>query len=366
MGSQESKLENSDRRVPREGSSKIWRKKHSGSSRSVNTQESASSQQPDPSRSRIPNAAVPEAKIASICAPTAAPISAAVAVATAPVVAAKSDCGICVIDYGGASAEGSSGHENEDRWLVLDHAPGAAAFHLFIVIDGHGGELAADYVKADLPNRLNALYANGGFSDDKQLQNAFDQLDTEFCEEATKKKNTSGACVTVVILYKNAASQPELLVLNVGDCRVIVSEQEGDSAVAITTDHTASQMSEKRRIEENGGYVMHGRVIGVMEPSRSVGDIDMKAEAMEGAVVATPEVFRRPVKIGQTTIVLATDGVWSVLENDEVMAIAKREINKKDADQNDDGSAQAAAHAIIEESINKDSNDDITAIVLTV
>lgn len=276
------------------------------------------------------------------------------------------DCEICVLDHGGASAEGSSGHENEDRLFMLVRAPGAAAFHLFIVMDGHGGELAADYVKKHLPDRLDALYAEGGFGDDKRLQAVLEQLDEDFCEQAIKEKNTSGACVTVAILYKNEVSQSELLVLNTGDCRVIVSEQADDSAEAITTDHTASLESEKKRIENNGGYVMHGRVVGVMEPSRSVGDTDMKSDGMKGAVVATPEVFRRPVKIGQTTIVLATDGVWSVLQNDEVMAIAKREINRKDANQNDDGSAQAAAHAIIEESINKDSNDDITVIVVTV
>lgn len=275
--------------------------------------------------------------------------------------------GIDVHAYGAATVEGRTGHKNEDRFVM---AVGRPNFHAFAVMDGHGGSKAADFIKKRLMLILDAAFQTAGRGRlvVKRLEQAIEDLDREFCRLAKRENDTSGACLLVTILYTNEAMQPQLLVLNTGDCRVILSETnesnngstQADNVVAITKDHCAANSSEKLRIVRRGGSFTHGRVAGVMEPTRSLGDIDMKTKDMRGWIIATPEVYERGL-VGQTTLVLATDGVWSVLENVQVMQIALEQLGNASSENCE---AEAAAQAIVQAAQRAGSLDDITAIVV--
>ena len=65
---------------------------------------------------------------------------------------------------------------------------------------------------------------------------------------------------------------------NSGDSRAIVGLREGSSikGLQLSEDHKPDNIEEKQRIEKAGGFVEEGRVKGVLNLSRSLGDLEYK------------------------------------------------------------------------------------------
>lgn len=278
---------------------------------------------------------------------------------------------IRLLDVGYASVVGSQDHENEDRLLLHSNAD----FHLFSVMDGHGGELAGKFVVQRLFSRLEAIYSpTSGFDDDEKLVNVMHELDDEFCAYARRQQDLSGVCVLAVLLFHDPATDsPQKIVLNLGDCRVILREAPeqqhshdvlGARVIPLSTDHCASNPGEKMRIVQNGGYVRYGRVAGLLEPSRSIGDTDMKEPEMKNWVLSTPDVRRSDLAVGRSLLILATDGVWSALTNDRAMTVALDAMRAKR--RKGVGAAESAVRAVVEAARGRGSIDDITVIVVVV
>ncbi|KFG62343.1 protein phosphatase 2C domain-containing protein [Toxoplasma gondii RUB] len=88
-------------------------------------------------------------------------------------------------------------------------------------------------------------------------------------------------------------------------------------------EHRCHNPRELARVQRAGGSIFAGRVGGVLEPSRSVGDFDVKDAQPPGVLIATPEVCR--VKVRKPTLVLlGTDGVWDMLCSADVLACVKK------------------------------------------
>lgn len=66
----------------------------------------------------------------------------------------------------------------------------------------------------------------------------------------------------------------------------------------LKTVHDASNPAEVNRFLTMGGFMSAtGRFQGVLEPSRTVGDVDVKADAPKGAIASYPEVFMMPYRV---------------------------------------------------------------------
>lgn len=264
------------------------------------------------------------------------------------------------VSLGLSTSEGLMGHANEDRMVVEQNE----FFHLFAVLDGHGGEWVADFVKAKLFPVVARCYDHG--FNQKELADAIDALDAEVQAKATQIQDYSGACMVCVLLFVDEATgAPQTLTLNVGDCRAIMHEARGKGKkdnkgmgpngklYALSEDHCEENAKETARVLASGAYIEYGRLGGVLEPFRSIGDIDMKEREMDGWVIATPEIKKTRLLLGRSTLILATDGVWGSLANQKVMAIARK--HTKDP--------QAAADAIVSAARGAGSMDDIAVVV---
>ncbi|TYZ58930.1 hypothetical protein PybrP1_010784 [[Pythium] brassicae (nom. inval.)] len=264
------------------------------------------------------------------------------------------------LKLGLATEEGLMGHANEDRMIVEQNEH----FHLLAVLDGHGGEWVADYVKAKLFPAIARCY-DCGF-DVRKLADTVDALDQEVQARATQMQDFSGACMVCVLLFVDEVTgAPTALTLNVGDCRALLHEAraKGKKAnkgvgpngrlFALSEDHCEANAKESARVLASGGYIEYGRIGGVLEPFRSIGDIDMKEREMAGWVIATPEIKKTPLALGRSTLVLATDGVWGSLVNQKAMAIARKHP----------GNPQAAADALVAAARAAGSMDDIAVVV---
>ena len=136
----------------------------------------------------------------------------------------------------------------------------------------------------------------------------------------------------------------------VGDCRAVVGTREGDGslqALALTTDHKCDLPSEQTRIESYGGYVRPAsfdeenfapaRVYRSQKQpwlgpglciARVLGDFD----GGDCGLIATPEVHSHTVRTGDQFLLIASDGVWEFIDNEEAVVIVERFYNKTEGD----------------------------------
>jgi protein phosphatase 1G len=113
----------------------------------------------------------------------------------------------------------------------------------------------------------------------------------------------------------------QLIVANAGDSRCILSRN--GRAIAMTNDHKPTDQPEYDRIIKAGGFVADGRVNGSLNLSRALGDMEYKKAPGVGpegqAVTAVPEVRGERLQEGDEFLVLACDGIWDVLTNQEAV-----------------------------------------------
>lgn len=74
--------------------------------------------------------------------------------------------------------------------------------------------------------------------------------------------------------------------------------------------------------DQAGGYVIDGRVNGSLNLSRAIGDMEYKQtahlSAAEQAVTANPDVRELQLGPSYEFMILACDGIWDVLSNQQV------------------------------------------------
>ncbi|XP_026438466.1 probable protein phosphatase 2C 1, partial [Papaver somniferum] len=125
----------------------------------------------------------------------------------------------------------------------------------------------------------------------------------------------------------------DLVIANLGDSRAVLgtSSDNGDMmAVQLTTDLKPSVPEEAERITKSNGRVFalenEAHVTRVWLPdqnfpglamTRAFGDFDLK----DYGVIAIPQISHHHLNNNDKFVVLASDGVWDVLSNKEVVSI---------------------------------------------
>uniref|UniRef100_A0A7S2G8M1 protein-serine/threonine phosphatase n=1 Tax=Alexandrium andersonii TaxID=327968 RepID=A0A7S2G8M1_9DINO len=176
------------------------------------------------------------------------------------------------------------------------------------------------------------------------LVNAFHRIDELLLEEEcgeVLRKFSSGrggegpppgpvnpdwvGCTCVVCLVR----AKELIVANAGDSRCVLSR--GRRAVPLSEDHKPNLPTEEERINRAGGIVerrqigpvVQYRVNGNLNLSRSLGDLEYKKNPTLGPaeqmICATPEIQTFPREAEDEFLLVACDGVWDVLTNQEAV-----------------------------------------------
>jgi protein phosphatase PTC1 len=93
-----------------------------------------------------------------------------------------------------------------------------------------------------------------------------------------------------------------LYVANAGDARGVLCRK--GRALRLTYDHKGTDKQEAKRIMDSGGFVMSGRVNGVLAVTRSLGDSSMKE-----FVVGAPYTTETELNEDDELLILACDGV---------------------------------------------------------
>jgi protein phosphatase PTC1 len=95
---------------------------------------------------------------------------------------------------------------------------------------------------------------------------------------------------------------------NAGDARGVLCR--AGKAVRLTYDHKGTDKQEAKRIMDAGGFVMSGRVNGVLAVTRSLGDSSMKE-----FVVGAPYTTETDLSEDDEFMIMACDGVSSLCHN---------------------------------------------------
>jgi len=244
--------------------------------------------------------------------------------------------------YGYASSPGKRASMEDFYETRIDGVDGEIV-GLFGVFDGHGGARAAEYVKQNL---FSNLISHPKFISDTKsaIADAYNHTDSEFLKSENNQNRDAGSTASTAILVGD-----RLLVANVGDSRAVICR--GGNAIAVSRDHKPDQTDERQRIEDAGGFVMWAgtwRVGGVLAVSRAFGD-----RLLKQYVVADPEIQEERVDSSLEFLILASDGLWDVVTNEEAVAIVKPIQEPEDA-----------AKRLMQEAYQRGSGDNITIVVV--
>ncbi|XP_065851477.1 protein phosphatase 2C 56 [Euphorbia lathyris] len=262
--------------------------------------------------------------------------------------------------------------------MLMNHKLGCSSAHFFGVYDGHGGAQVADYCskRVHLALAEEIETAKAGLSEnswqdqwENALSNCFKKVDAETGEGGEEiAPETAGSTAVVSVV-----SPSHVIVANCGDSRAVLCR--GKVAMPLSVDHKPDREDEYARIEAAGGKIISwngSRVFGVLAMSRSIGDKYLKPW-----IIPDPEVTFTARAKEDECLILASDGLWDVITDQEACDIARRRIllwHKKNADtlsvennSDDDGvdpAAQAAAEYLSKLALQKGSKDNITVIVV--
>ncbi|KAG6552680.1 hypothetical protein Mapa_005627 [Marchantia paleacea] len=246
------------------------------------------------------------------------------------------------VSYGYSSLRGKRA-SMEDCYSTKISEIDGKTIGLFGVFDGHGGNRAAEYVKEKLFENLmnHPLFVE----DTKQaITETYKQTDLEYLSAEHSQHRDAGSTASTAVLVGE-----RLLVANVGDSRAVICR--GGKAFALSKDHKPNRDDERQRIEEAGGVVMWAgtwRVGGVLAVSRAFGD-----RLLKRYVVAEPEIQEETIRDDVEFLVLASDGLWDVVSNQDAVSMVQAIDNAEDA-----------ATKLTSEAYAKGSADNITCVVV--
>ncbi|XP_052201718.1 probable protein phosphatase 2C 39 isoform X2 [Diospyros lotus] len=247
------------------------------------------------------------------------------------------------VTHGFHLVEGEMGYKMEDYIVAKNKEVNGCELGLYAIFDGHGGRDVAEYLQNHLFERI--LKEPDFFTSPKAaIKRAYRDIDNEISKNIDGSRGSTA--VTAILI-----NGEKLIVANVGDSRAILCRNGAAKAIQITVDHEPQK--EREMVERRGGFVIQmpgdvPRVDGKLAMTRAFGD-----ESLKEHITAEPDTVIEMIDADTEFIILASDGVWKVMSNQEAFDCIKGLSN-----------AQEASKKLVEEALRRESYDDISCIVV--
>eukprot|EP00124_Ichthyophonus_hoferi_P004395 Ihof_evm1s476 gene=Ihof_evmTU1s476 len=233
--------------------------------------------------------------------------------------------------------------EQEDRYSINTTFYNHPDHALLSVYDGHLGERASEFARHYLPmavDRALSRHSNKELLSKKEptwekgkvvvdaltdhflqdtlrqvLHETFLETDQEFLMMANQSQWRDGSTVTTALLARG-----QLVVANAGDSRGVF--YRNGRIIELSRDHKPNRKDEKQRVQDLGGFVRRDntwRVQGILATSRSIGDLNLKKY-----IIPNPEFVSVSLQDSECFFILASDGLWDVMDNHEAGVFANR------------------------------------------
>ncbi|KAL0736727.1 hypothetical protein Bca4012_012937 [Brassica carinata] len=216
------------------------------------------------------------------------------------------------------------------------------------VYDGHGGPEASRFIADNLFPNLKKFASEGGEISEEVIRNAFAESDEDFLNAVKKqwRKNPQmasvGSCCLAGVICNGL-----VYIANAGDSRAVLGRYErgGVRAVQLSVEHNANVESARQELwsmhpNDPSILVMKHRmwrVKGIIQVTKSIGDAYLKraefnrepllpkfrvAEHFTKPILsADPSVTVTLLKPEDEFMILASDGLWEHLSNQEAVDI---------------------------------------------
>ena len=244
------------------------------------------------------------------------------------------------------------------------------------VCDGHGedGHFISEFIKNTLPDELNHLLEklieeekeNLGISneneikDDIELRKKIEKIDKikDIMTDAFKNTNlfaieecaefnleySGSTCVSIFLHTKKAN---KLFISNIGDSRAIIIKKKNDEYFPhqLSRDHKPTEEDEAKRIIENGGEIQqiedeNGNWTGPLRiwqkgengPGLAMTRSFCDVIASTLGVICEPEVFEYKLREEDKVVIVASDGLFEYVTNEEVAKMVGKMIENNDSE----------------------------------
>ncbi|KAK1881320.1 protein phosphatase 1bb isoform X2 [Gymnodraco acuticeps] len=266
--------------------------------------------------------------------------------------------------YGLSSMQGWRVEMEDAHTAAVGLPHGLTDWSFFAVYDGHAGSRVANYCSGHLLEHIlsgGAEFSSGSGSVDgvkDGIRLGFLNIDEYMRSFSDLRQglDRSGSTAVCVLL-----SPTHLYFINCGDSRAVLSRE---TKVGFSTqDHKPCNPREKERIQNAGGSVMIQRVNGSLAVSRALGDYDYKCVDGKGPteqlVSPEPEVYvlERAAE-GDEFVVLACDGIWDVMSNEELCEFVRSRLLVCD-------DLEKVCNSVVDTCLHKGSRDNMSVVLVS-
>lgn len=228
--------------------------------------------------------------------------------------------------------------KNEDRIIISNFKD----LYICGVYDGHGGNTVVKYIKKNL---VKYFLHSKKVTIPLKIKDAYQRIERELKE---KNMKYSGSTASTLILTPN-----NVYICHLGDSRIIAIKNK--KIKQLTNDHKPSNINEYKRIKKCNEDVRFSGVhrIGPLAVSRSLGDLHIKSQYK--SISHIPET-KKLKNTNFSFFVLATDGLYDVLSNEEIFKFIGKRINSM--------SLMKIADELVKYAKFRKSADDISVVII--
>eukprot|EP00879_Flechtneria_rotunda_P002827 GHRR01003040.1.p1 GENE.GHRR01003040.1~~GHRR01003040.1.p1 ORF type:complete len:500 (+),score=140.47 GHRR01003040.1:154-1653(+) len=224
----------------------------------------------------------------------------------------------------------------------------------FAVFDGHAGHEAAEYLEKHLLSYVlsgnNEVLRSDPLA---ALAAAVNQAEHEILSGFADTCCNAGSTLLALLMVDD-----KLHIAHVGDCRAILGR--GTEARQLTWDHKPACSYEQQRIQDDDPAAeisSDGYMYGELAVARAIGSAHLKRDPSKRALIPRPDLISIELQREDDFVVLATDGLWDMVDNSEAVSVARRSLaTARDP--------EAAARALVERAQRRSSQDNISVITL--
>ena len=234
---------------------------------------------------------------------------------------------------------------NQDKYVYCENIFNLENCNVFGILDGHGsnGHLVSDFcgeaikkffkeeshfiTKQNKKITKESLYQKLTQNNYMFLKKFYENLQKELID-ASFDTHFSGTTCVIVYQIDN-----KIICSNIGDSRAILINKKGEEKeiIELSKDQKPTNPEEKKRIEESGGEIapcddeidldgpkrvwVKGEKFPGIAISRTLGDEVGKSVG----VICTPEFIEKTLPSNSSYCIVASDGIWEFLSNDDVL-----------------------------------------------
>jgi serine/threonine protein phosphatase PrpC len=218
--------------------------------------------------------------------------------------------------------KGSVRENMEDKIKISKFHFKGKNYFVFLVLDGHGGKDVAEYVQEHFIKIFRQKIAK-----DINIKNIIKQT---FTELNTKVSHMESGTTSSLLLLEETPDHLNVWSANVGDSSIYAINHLSDKVKKISKDHKPHLKHELKRMKShknfkhvNNGYVETQDGMG-LAMSRAIGD-----SSFGDIITAVPTI--KKIENDYDTFILASDGLWDVMNGKKAWKVVKENKWEKSA-----------------------------------